>query len=775
MNTFRKVCVIGAGVMGQGIAAHLANARIPVLLLDVTKEAAAQGKEAAQKAKPAAFFVPEDAALVQTGSIDEDLVKAADCDWIVEVVVERLDVKQGLFAKVEAIASKTAIISSNTSGLSIEGMTQGRSAEFKKRFLVTHFFNPVRYMPLLEIVPGKDTDPAVLQRMSQFGERVLGKGIVVGKDTPNFVANRIGVFGMMETMRLMVEGDYTLEEVDAVFGPATGRAKSAVFGTADVVGLDTFVHVAQNCWDNLPKDERHDVFKSPPFLQKMVENKWLGRKSKQGFYKKEGDEILTLDWKTMEYRSKQKVRYDSLGAVRNMETTAEKVKHIAWADDKAGKLYWNSAMATGVYAANRVGEIADSIVAIDDGTKMGFMWEMGPFETWDAIGVRPSVEKWKAEGKTVPAWIDRMLSLGRNSFYRTDDKGHRWAWDPAVHAEHKIDEPASLTLLKSDPTRVVKDSFGTTLVYLGDGVLCVEFKTKMNAIDGEVISGINEAIDLCEAGKFESLVIANEGANFSVGANLLLLYLAAQQGEWKQIEQIVRDFQDVCVRMKYSSIPVVAAPHQMALGGGAEVCLWANRIRAHAETYMGLVEVGVGLIPGGGGNVEMLARTLDGAVDDPTFPTEPLIRRALEAVAMAKVATSAEEARNMMMLSKADGVTLNRRLLLASAKAEARGLAQAGFTPPRRRTFRLPGRSAYATFEMALSSMKDGHFISEHDLKIAMKVAHVMTGGDCSPRQKVTEQHLLDLERDAFLSLCGEEKTQQRISFMLENNKPLRN
>jgi 3-hydroxyacyl-CoA dehydrogenase len=775
MNTFRKVCVIGAGVMGQGIAAHLANARIPVLLLDVTKEAAAKGKEAAQKAKPAAFFVPEDAALVETGSIDEDLKKAADCDWIVEVVVERMDVKQGLFAKVEAVASKTAIISSNTSGLSIEGMTQGRSADFKRRFLVTHFFNPVRYMALLEIVAGKETDAAVVQRMSQFGERVLGKAIVVGKDTPNFVANRIGVFGMMETMRLMVAGDYTLEEVDAVFGPAIGRAKSAVFGTADVVGLDTFVHVAQNCWDNLPNDERHEVFQAPEFLQKMVANKWLGRKSGQGFYKKVGNDILTLDYKTMEYRPKQKVRYDSLGAVRNMETTAEKMKHLAYADDKAGKLFWESSMATGVYAANRVGEIADSIVAIDDGTKMGFMWELGPFETWDAIGVRTSVEKWQAEGKTVPAWVEKMLALGRNSFYRTDDKGHRWAWDPKVHAEHKIVEPASLTLLKSDPNRVVKDAFGTTLVDLGEGVLCVEFKTKMNAIDGEVIAGINEAIDLCEAGRFEALVLANEGANFSVGANLLLLYLAAQQGEWKQIEQIVKDFQDVCVRMKYSSIPVVAAPHQMALGGGAEVCLWANRIRAHAETYMGLVEVGVGLLPGGGGNIEMLARTLEGAVDDPTFPTEPLIRRALEAVAMAKVATSAEEARNMMMLSKADGVTLNRRLLLSAAKAEARGMAQAGFTPPRRRTFRLPGRGAYATFEMALSSMKDGHFISEHDLKIAMKVAHVMTGGDCTPRQRVTEQHLLDLERDAFLSLCGEEKTQQRISFMLENNKPLRN
>jgi 3-hydroxyacyl-CoA dehydrogenase len=775
MKSFKKVCVIGAGVMGQGIAAHLANARIPVVLLDMTAELAKKGKESALKAKPALFFTPEDAALVETGSLETDLQKAADCDWVVEVIVERMDAKQKLFERLEPIVGPTAVVTSNTSGLSIEGMTQGRSAGFKQRFLVTHFFNPVRYMPLLEIVAGKDSDRAVVDRMAKFGERVLGKTIVFGKDTPNFVANRVGVFGMMETMRAMVEGDYTLEEVDAVFGPPSGRAKSAVFGTADVVGLDTFVHVAQNCWDNLPKDERHDVFAAPAFLQKMVENKWLGRKSGQGFYKKEGAEIVTLDWKTMTYRPKQKVRYDSLGAVRNLETTQEKVKLLAYADDKAGKLFWNVSMATGVYAANRIGEIADSIVAIDDAMRAGFMWELGPFETWDAIGVVDSVAKWQAEGKAVPAWVEKMLALGRHSFYRVDDKGHRWAWDPKHHVEKKIDEPATLTLLKKDPTRVVKDAFATTLVDLGDGVLGCEFHTKMNAIDGDVIAGINEGIDLCEEGRFTSLVIANEGANFSVGANLLLLYLAAQQQEWGQIDGIVRAFQDVCVRMKYSTIPVVAAPHQMALGGGAEVCLWANRIRAHAETYMGLVEVGVGLIPGGGGNIEMLARTLEGAVDDPTFPTEPLIRRALEAVAMAKVATSAEEARGFMMLSKADGVTLNRRLHLEAAKQEASGMAKAGFVPPRRRTFRLPGRSAYATFEMALSSMKDGHFISDHDLKIAMKVAHVMTGGDCTPRAKVSEQYLLDLEREAFLSLCGEEKTQQRISYMLENNKPLRN
>ncbi len=794
MARFKKACVIGAGIMGQGIAAHLANARIPVLLLDIVPPKpgpgddvksrefrdrfARGGLEKAVKAKPALFFTKRDASLVSVGNIDDDLGKVADCDLVVEVVLERMDVKQQLFEKLDAVVRPGTIVTSNTSGLSIEGMLEGRSAAFRKNFAVTHFFNPVRYMPLLEIVAGKDTDPAVVETLAAFGAGTLGKGIVYGKDTPNFVANRIGVFGIMETIRVMLEGKYTLEEVDAVFGPATGRAKSAVFGTADVVGLDTFVHVAQNCWDNLKKDERHAVFETPAFIKDMVSRGWLGRKTKGGFYKKVGDDILTLDYDKMEYRPKQKVRYESLGAVRNLESTPEKLRTMLEHDDRAAELFWKVTAATVCYAGNRLGEIADDIVNIDNAMKWGFMHEVGPFETWDAMGVRKTVEKMRAGGFQIPKWVEDMLAQGRESFYSVDAHGVRSFWDPRVNKPVVIDEGPrvmSFALLKADKERIVNDAFGTTLVDLGDGILACEFHTKLNAVDDEIVNGLNAAMDLCESGKYQALVLANDGRNFSAGANILLLALAAREKQFDQIEQMVKAFQDVCVRLKYSSIPTVAAPFDLTLGGGAEMAMWCNRIRAHAELYMGLVEVGVGLLPGGGGNIEMLARTLEGAVDDPTFPTEQMIRRALETVAMAKVATSAEEARELMFLAPADGVSLNRRHVLAAAKAEARGMAEAGFTPPRRRTFRLPGKGAWATFEMALGSMRDGHFISEHDLKIALKVARVMTGGDTSPRVRVTEQHLLDLEREAFLSLCGEEKTQARIAHMLETNKPLRN
>ena len=521
-------------------------------------------------------------------------------------------------------------------------------------------------------------------------------------------------------------------------------------------------------------------------MEKMVANKWLGRKTKSGFYKKEGDDILTLDWEKMEYRQKQKVRYESLGAVRNLESTGEKLKTLMGFEDRAAQLFWKVTAATCIYAANRLHEIADDIVNIDTGMKWGFMHEMGPFEVWDALGVRESVARMRRDGFTVPAWVDAMLGAGRESFYSVDAKGDRHFWDPKQNKAVLMDEgPRATTaagrrvlafsLLKRDAARIVKDAYGTTLVDLGDGVLACEFHTKLNAVDDEIVSGLNTALDLCEAGRFEALVLANDARNFSAGANLLLVALAAREKQWDTLSNMVKAFQDVCVRLKYSPVPTVAAPFDLTLGGGAEMALWCNRIRAHAELYMGLVEVGVGLLPGGGGNVEMLARALEGAVDEPTFPTEGLIRRALETIAMAKVATSGEEARELGFLSSSDGVTLNRRHVLAAAKAEARGRAEAGFTAPRRRTFRLPGRSGYATFEMALGSMRDGHYISEHDLKIALKVAHVMTGGDCTPRVKVTEQALLDLEREAFLSLLGEDKTLDRIAYMLENNKPLRN
>lgn len=796
---FRKVCVIGAGVMGQGIASHLANARVPVLLLDIVppkftdadkaagltedskafrNKFAAGGLKRALKAKPANFLDKKDAGLIEVGNLEDDLDKLAECDWVIEVVIENLAIKQNLFEKLEGAITEGTVVSSNTSGLSIEGMLEGRSDSFKKNFLVTHFFNPVRYLPLLEIVAGKDTDADVLARVTKFGEDVLGKGIVVGKDTPNFVANRIGVFGMMDTMRVMLEDGYTIEEVDAVFGPTLGRAKSAVFRTADVVGLDTFVHVAQNCWDNLGHDERHDVFKTPEFLAKMVENGWLGQKSKQGFYKKDGKTILALNVNTMEYAPKEKVRFDSLGAARHLESLEERVKTVAWADDRGGQLAWKVLASTCIYAANRFGEIADDLVSIDNGMKWGFNWEMGPFATWDALGVTESVERMEKEGLAVPAWVKDMLGAGRTSFFATDDAGVTTVWNPTTKTADVLDEGEKvmpIARIKANKSNIVSENTDAALIDLGDGVLGVEFHTKMNALGPDIVKSIGEALDRAEGGEFDAIVIGNDGPNFSAGANLLLIYMAAQQQAWDQIDEMIRTFQTTFQRLKYSSVPTVAAPFGLTLGGGAEVAMWCDRIQAHAELYMGLVEVGVGLIPGAGGTVEMTARTLQNSINSPTAPKEQLLQRALETVAMAKVATSAEEARGHLFLSQADGVTLNRRHQLFAAKQVALGMAKAGYRPPQKRTYRLPGKSAMATFDMALSTMRDGHYISDHDLLIAKKVAHVMTGGDTSSRVELTEERMLELEREAFLSLCGEEKSQARIAHMLQKNKPLRN
>ncbi len=762
---FKKVCVVGAGVMGSGIAAQLANAGISVLMLDV-KDFAQTGLQKALKLKPASFFTPKHAEWIETGCLETDLARVKECDWVIEAIIENLDVKKDFFSKLEALVNPGTVISSNSSGLSLKAMTEGRSANFKGHFLLTHFFNPVRYLPLLEIVALPETKPEVLKRVAWFGETLLGKGIVYGKDTPNFVANRIGMFGMMETLRLAQEGGYTPTEVDAIFGPSMGRPKSALFRTMDVVGLDTFIHVAENYKDG---------FEIPEFLRKMVANGWLGQKSGQGFFKKEGKEILALDLADMTYKPKAKVRFDSLGAVKNLKTLEEKIKHLVYANDRAGQLAWKLTASLCVYSANRLYEIADDIVQMDNALKWGFNFAQGPFETWDTIGVGESLDKMASEGLKIPDWVNQMLRAGRKSFYAVEN-GQRTYWDPKAGRAKPIEtKNVSLTLLKQNPTKLVKDTMATSLVDLGDGVLACEFHTKMNAIDNEVLNDINEAIDLCESGKFDALVLANDGSNFSVGANIFLLYMGAMQGEWGQIETMIRLFQNTGVRLRYSSIPTVAAPFNMTLGGGCELSLWCNEICAHAELYMGLVEAGVGLIPGGGGNIRMLARTLQGAVDNPGFNTDPMIQRAFEQVAMAKVSISAHDAKSMMMLNCRDSIILNRQHLLECAKQRALGMVKSEYRSSARCTFRLPGKSTFSTFDMVLRSLRDGHQISDHDLKIAQKIAHVMTGGDCTPRVPVQEQYLLDLEREAFLSLCGEEKTMARIAYMLENNKPLRN
>lgn len=783
-RSIKKVCVVGAGVMGQAIASHMVNAGLDCTLLDIPKSGEDRNKivkdaiKKIQTSRPSLIFTKNLASLIKIGNIEDDLSVVKDCDLVVEAVLEKMDIKQALFKKIEKHIGPQTIVASNTSGLSIEGMLSGLSSQFCERFLVMHFFNPVRYLQLLEIVPSKHTAKKHLDRMVKFGEDRLGKGVVIGKDTTNFVANRIGVYGMMEAMDAVYSKGYTVEEVDAIFGPALGRPKSAIFRTADVVGLDTFIHVAQNCFDSVKNDECQSSFRIPTFLEQMVKNGWLGQKSGQGFFKKDKDKILALDLKTLEYNEAKKVRFESIGAVRGLSNLSDKVKTVAFAEDRAGKLFFELTAKICIYSANRLGEIADNIVDIDNALKWGFGWQMGPFEMWDAMGVKKSVERMQTEGLKPPAWVLKMLSSGRDSFYSEDSHGRTYAYCPKTLDQYEVKlnpKEYKLSVLKKDKKRVFKETDGFSLVDAGDGALVVEFTSKMNSIDNDILHGINEGIDLCENGQFKALVLANDGANFSVGANLLLLYMAASQGMWKDIEEIISLFQQTSKRLRYSSIPTVAAPFQLTLGGGCELSMWCDRIHAHAETYVGLVEVGVGLIPGGGGNIEMVARTLENAPVSPTYPTEPLLMRALETVAMAKVATSAEEAKELLYLSSRDSFSMNRRFQLHDACKVALAMADSGYIPPRKRSFRLPGENGYATFAMGLKSFLGGGFISEHDYKIALKVAHVMTGGKTNSYQEVSEDHLLDLEKEAFLSLCGEEKTMARIAYMLENNKPLRN
>jgi 3-hydroxyacyl-CoA dehydrogenase len=780
MNDFRKVGVLGAGVMGSGIAAHLAGAGLDVLLLDIVppdgkspRNAFAQGgKDKALKAKPAAFFTPRDADRVAVGNLEDDLAAAAQCDLVIEVVKEDLAVKRALFGRLEPLLAPHTIVTSNTSGLPIHLLMEGRGEAMRRRFLVTHFFNPVRYMKLLEVMAGTDTDPAVVERVARFGRDVLGKGIVFGKDTPNFVANRIGVFAMMHLIKLALEGGYTVEEVDAIFGPPLGRPKSAVFRTADVVGLDTVVDVAQNCHKNLPHDERRDDFQVPAVLQQMVQRKLLGDKTGGGFMKKTGEGIVTLDLKTLEYRPQQKAKFPSVSAVKSVADPRERIAKVlaAPADDRGAELARKVTWATLAYASHRVGEIADDIVNIDRGMRWGFGWDVGPFESWDAIGVADSVAKMEAIGIQPAKWVHEMLAAGRASFYSEGTY-----WDVTQKAPRPMPVDARELSLPAARKKggLVFENDGASLYDVGDRVACLELHTKMNAIDADVIAMIHKSVDAAEK-SFDALIVGNHAPDaFSAGANIFLVVMAAQQGNWKAIEDMARALQDSLQRLRYAAVPTVTAPFGLTLGGGAEIAMHGAACRAHAELYMGLVEAGVGLIPAGGGCKELLARAL-GELPDEADPF-PYIRRIFLNVAMGKVSMSAEEARAMGMLDGRDGVTLNRDALLFDAKQTALGLARAGYRAPRRRTFRLPGESGYATIRSSLQMMHAAHQISAHDVVVGSKLARVLTGGHTAPTARVTEQHVLDLEREAFLALCGEEKTRERMQYMLMNNKPLRN
>ena len=796
-----KVAVLGSGVMGSGIAAHLANVGIPCYMLDIVpkeltpkEEAAgltldspkvrnriaATGLQNALKARPAAFHTKKNAELITVGNFDDNMDWLSEVDWIVEVVIENLEIKQRVFKNVEKYRKDETIVSSNTSGIPIKGMVEGLSQGMREHFLVTHFFNPVRYMNLLELVAGEDTDAEIMEFMADFGERVLGKGIVFGKDTPNFIANRIGIQGSMCTLKTALEMGYKVEEVDRIFGPALGRPKSAVLRTADIVGLDTMLHVAKNVYASLPDDESREIFKPPEIMEKLVEKGALGQKSGAGFYKRtkvDGKKaILALDLDTLEYREQEKVRIDSLGAARNIEDPAERIKTVVFADDRAGEFAWRVITDGLLYAARRIPEIADDIVNVDNAMKWGYNMELGPFETWDALGVKETVDRLEKEGKEIPENVRKVLEKGDGKFYHYAD-GKRSYFDFATETYKAVPASPNVIVLKSekDRNKIVKRNPGAILIEIGDGVLCLEFQTKMNSVDDDIVQMIFDGVDEMEQ-NWEAMVIGNEGQAFSVGANLMLLLMNARAGNFDDIEKVVKAFQDACMRLKYSDKPVVAAPFSMALGGGCEVSMGADRIHAAAETYMGQVELGVGLIPGGGGTKELLVRHIERVPAEREFDIEPYVQRAINTIAMATVSTSAEHARELGFLRPTDKVSANKAHLIHDAKQTALAMVKEGYVRPRPRTdIRVPGEDGYATIKVMLRTMKWSHYISDHDELIASKLAYVMTGGKASPHEPVSEQYLLDLERETFVSLCGEEKSQQRMEHMLTAGKPLRN
>lgn len=795
------VAVLGAGVMGSAIAAHLANAGVPSFLLDIvplelseedrrkglTRESpsfrnrlAARGLETALKASPPSFFSPKDASLITTGNIEDHLGWLSQADWIVEAVAERPEIKQALFAKVEANRRPGSFVSSNTSGIPIRTLAEGRSQEFRQHFLGTHFFNPPRYMRLLELIPGPETLPEVMQAMAEFGERALGKGIVFAKDTPNFIANRIGTFGLFTVIRIMIEGDYSVEEVDRLTGPAIGRPKTATLRTADLVGLDTVAHIALNIAQGLSDDAERSAYAVPPFLQELVKRGWLGEKTGQGFYKRvrgsEGSEILALDYKVMEYRPQRKVSIPSLDATQGIEDAAERLRALAYADDRAGRFVWQALRDTLLYAAHRVPEIADDIVSVDRAMKWGFGWELGPFEIWDALGVERASKRMEQEGRTLPTLVTKLLGSGDASFYR-EEAGRLYGFDLATSKKVEIQERPEIILLPAlrERERVVARNAGASLIDLGDGVACLEFHSKSNAIGPDIVQMTRTSLELC-AERFDALVIGNQGKHFCVGANLMALLFEAQDENWDEIDLMVRAFQHASMGIKLFKKPVVAAPFAMTLGGGCEICLHAARIRAAAETYIGLPEVGVGLIPAGGGCKEMLLRSMEGIPAEVEVDLFPFFRHAFETIAFGRVSTSAKDAQRLGYLRPTDRFAMNQDRLLYEAKQTALAMVADGYAASRPRDdIKVLGERAIATAETQLYNLKSGDYISDHDDLIARKLANVLAGGRVTPGTVVTEQYLLDLEREAFLSLCGERKSQERMQHMLATGKPLRN
>ncbi|PIC75585.1 3-hydroxyacyl-CoA dehydrogenase [Sporosarcina sp. P19] len=789
----RKAAVLGSGVMGSGIAAHLANIGIPVLLLDIVppklgaddeekgltydnpmfrNKFAATALEKLQKQKPAPLTTKKSLSLLTPGNFEDHLDQLKDVDWIIEVVVENLDIKKSLYEKIENVRKPGTIISSNTSGISIEAMTEGRSEDFQKHFLGTHFFNPPRYLKLLEIIPTETTSPEVVEFMTVFGEDRLGKGVVIAKDTPNFIGNRIGTYGLQVTLHEMLERGYTIGEIDSITGTLIGRPTSATFRTLDVVGLDTYMHVAKNVYDQTTGEEQK-IFELPDGVTKMIDNGWIGAKAKQGFYVKKGRDIMELDMKTFEYVPTQKMKAPSIEMAKQQKGLANKVKTLLYAKDRAGEILWNTLIPTMLYAAQLYGEIADDIVSIDNAMKWGFGWTQGPFEIWDAIGVRKSVDMLKEEGKEIPELVQSLLDRGYETFYK-EDNGDTYFFDGSDYQAVQVNEKAINLKQYKKKHGVIKKNSGASLIDLGDGIALLEFHSQSNAIGLDIIQMINFAVDEVER-NFKGLVIGNQGKNFCVGANLGMILMEAQDDNIFELDFVIRSFQNAMLKIKYSNKPVVAAPFQMTLGGGAEVCLPAAHIQASMETYMGLVEVGVGLIPGGGGNVNLYQKHLKGLPNGVPTDYQHIANKVFESIAMAKTSTSAEEARENNFLDFADGISVNPDHLIYDAKQAALSLFEAGYVAPKRAKVPVTGDSGYATLLLAAEGMFSSGFISEHDLKIAKKLAYVLSGGKIPYGTRVDEQYLLDLEREAFLSLVAEPKSQQRMQHMLVKGKPLRN
>lgn len=795
-----KVAVIGSGIMGSGIACHFANIGVEVLLLDIipfeiNEKEKAKGLtlenkvvrnrivndslSSSIKSRPAPLYHKNFSSRITTGNLEDDIHKVKEVDWIIEVVVERLDIKQQVFENIEKHRTPGTLITSNTSGIPIKFMNEGRSDDFQKHFCGTHFFNPPRYLNLFEIIPGPSTSQEVLDFLNDYGEQFLGKTSVIAKDTPAFIGNRIGIYGIQSLFHLVNDLGLTVEEVDKLTGPVIGRPKSATFRTVDVVGLDTLVHVANGLYENLPNDEELEVFKLPDFINTMIKNKWLGSKTGQGFYKKVknddgSSEILVMDLSTFEYQKKKRASFDTLELTKSIDKVIDRFKVLVKGKDKAGEFYRMNFGAMFGYSSKRIPEITNELYKIDAAMKAGYGWEHGPFEIWDAIGVLEGIQLIKDLGKEPDTWVNEMLEAGIKSFY-TIKNGATYYYDIPKKKYIKIPgQDAFIILNNIRKSKEVFKNSGVVIEDLGDGILNVEFQSKMNTIGGDVLAGLNKAIDIAEK-DFDGLVVGNQGPNFSVGANIGMIFMMAVEQEYDELNMAVKYFQDTCMRLRYSSIPTVVAPHGMTLGGGCEMTMHADRVVAAAESYIGLVEFGVGVIPGGGGSKEMTLRASD------TFHKNDVELNVLQeyflAIGMAKVSTSAYEAYDTGILQKGkDIVIVNKDRQIATSKAVARFMADQGYTmPTRRKDIKVLGKQALGMFLVGTDSMQAGKYISEHDKKIANKLAYVMSGGDLSEPTYVSEQYLLDIEREAFLSLCTERKTLERIEHMLKKGKPLRN